>query len=261
MKQTKIMVMAGTKDAHNIIYELSDLEEIYVIATATTNRGTELARSSGADELEQGCLDAIDLAKIINTRQINVIIDATHPFAANATLNAIRATEMTGINYLRFERPQSKLPDNKLINQVSSFSEAVKLILKYKERRIFHMAGVKTLHHLTEKIEGRRIIARVLPSINSIKICLELGLPSRNIIAMEGTFSSDFNRALMEEYQIDVVLTKESGQIGGTLSKIKAALELNLQVIVVLRPVIKELQGKKVFDQVEDLISEINKKI
>jgi precorrin-6A/cobalt-precorrin-6A reductase len=255
------MVMAGTKDAHNIISELSTLEEIHIIATATTNRGKELARSSGADDVLQGRLDANDLAKIISSRHINVIIDATHPFAANATLNAIRAAEMTGIIYLRFERPRSKLPDNKLIHQVSSFSEALELILKHKEGRIFHMAGVTTLHHLTEKIEGIRIVARVLPSSNSIKRCLELGLPSRNIVAMEGTFSSDFNRALMEEYQIDMVLTKDSGQIGGTLSKIKAALELDLQVVVVMPPMIKELRGKKVFNQVEDLISEINKKI
>jgi precorrin-6A/cobalt-precorrin-6A reductase len=261
MRHNKIMVMAGTKDAHNIISELSTLEETHIIATATTNRGMELARSSGADDVLQGRLDANDLAKIISSRHINVIIDATHPFAANATLNAIRAAEMTGIIYLRFERPRSKLPDNKLIHQVSSFSEALELILKHKEGRIFHMAGVTTLHHLTEKIEGIRIIARVLPSSNSIKRCLELGLLSRNIVAMEGTFSSDFNRALMEEYQIDMVLTKDSGQIGGTLSKIKAALELDLQVVVVMPPMIKELRGKKVFNQLEDLIGEINKKI
>jgi precorrin-6A/cobalt-precorrin-6A reductase len=63
----------------------------------------------------------------------------------------------------------------------------------------------------------------------------------------------------MEEYRIDVVLTKDSGQIGGTLSKIKAALKLDLEVVVVKPPVIKELQGKKIFNQVEELIDEIEK--
>lgn len=261
MRQTKIMVMAGTRDSRKIISELSAWEEIHIIATATTTHGAELARNSGADDVVEGRLDAGDLAEIIKFSQINVIIDATHPFAANATLNAIRAAEMTDIIYIRFERPRSKLPDNKLIHLVSSFSEALELILKLKEGRIFHMAGVTTLHHLTEKIEGIRIVARVLPSSYSIKRCLELGLPSRNIVAMEGTFSSDLNQALMEEYKIDVVLTKDSGQIGGTPSKIKAALALDLQLVVVMPPVIRELHGKKVFNQVEDLIGGIHKRL
>jgi precorrin-6A/cobalt-precorrin-6A reductase len=261
MRHTKIMVMAGTSDAHNTISELSALEEIHILATATTTHGAELARISGADDVVEGRLDAGDLAEMIKSRQINVIIDATHPFAANATRNAIKAAEITGISYLRFERPRSKLPENKLIHKVSSFSEALELILKLNPVRIFHVAGVTTLHLLTERIEGIRIVARVLPSSYSIKRCLELGLPSRNIVAMEGIFSSDFNRAIMEEYKIDLVLTKDSGQIGGTPSKIKAALELDLQVVVVMPPVIRELQEKKVFNQVEDLIGEIQKKL
>jgi len=261
MRQTKIMVMAGTSDAHNIISELSAWKEIHILATATTTHGAELARISGADDVVEGRLDVGDLAEIIKSRQINVIIDATHPFAANATRNAIRAAEMTGISYLRFERPRSKLPDNELIHLVYSFSEALELIQKLNQGRIFHMAGVTTLHHLTERIEGIRIVARVLPSSYSIKRCLELGLPSRNIVSMEGTFSSDFNRALMEEYKIDVVLTKDSGQIGGTPSKIKAAIALDLQVVVVMPPVVMELQGKKVFNQIGDLIGEMQKKL
>jgi precorrin-6A/cobalt-precorrin-6A reductase len=261
MRQTKIMVMAGTRDAHKIIAELSAWEKTHITATATTTHGAELARNSGADDVVEGRLDARDLAEIIKSRQITVFIDATHPFAVNATLNAIKAAEMAGIIYLRFERPRSKFPDNELINLVSSFSEALELILKLNKKRIFHMAGVTTLHNLTERIEGIRIVARVLPSSYSIKRCLELGLPSHNIVAMEGTFSSNFNQALMEEYKIDVVLTKESGQIGGTISKIKAAIALDLQVIVVMPPMVRELQGKKVFNQVEDLIGEINKKL
>jgi precorrin-6A/cobalt-precorrin-6A reductase len=259
MRKTEIMVMAGTRDARNIISELSNWGEIHILATATTTHGAELARSSGADEVVEGRLDAVDMSEIIGSRQINFIIDATHPFAANATLNAIRAAENTGITYLRLERPRSKLPDNKLLNVVCSFREAVELIIELNEERVFHMAGVTNLHYLTERIEGIRIVTRVLPSIYSINKCLELGLPPQNIVAMEGTFSPDFNRALMQEYKINLVLTKDSGQIGGTPSKIAAALELNLPVIVVKPPEVRELHGKKIFNHVEDLIGEITK--
>ncbi len=61
----------------------------------------------------------------------------------------------------------------------------------------------------------------------------------------------------MEEYQIEIVLTKESGDSGGVTSKIQAALDLNIPVVIVMRPEIKELQGKKVFDDVNCVCDEI----
>jgi precorrin-6A/cobalt-precorrin-6A reductase len=74
---------------------------------------------------------------------------------------------------------------------------------------------------------------------------------------MEGTFSSRFNGILMEEFQIKVVLTKESGQSGGTMSKIQAALDQEVPVVVVMRPKIEELKGKLVFGEVDLLVDEV----
>ena len=58
------------------------------------------------------------------------------------------------------------------------------------------------------------------------KKSLEIGLPGKNLIAMQGTFSKEFNQALMKEYDAQVVITKDSGDFGGTPSKIEAAIEL-----------------------------------
>jgi precorrin-6A/cobalt-precorrin-6A reductase len=264
------MVMAGTSDARQIIECLSS-RGVNVMATATTRHGAELARKTGALNVLEGRFDADKLAEIINENSIGLLIDATHPFASEATRNAIRASELSGAEYIRFERPPTELPDSEIVFRCSSFEDAahqIIQILNLNEKdgneknsaikgRVFHLAGVNTLHHLTCKVPPELIVARVLPSVYSVKKSLELGIPHRNIVAMEGTFSPQFNSILMEEYQIGVVLTKESGESGGTSSKIQAAINLDIPVVIVMRPEIRELQGKTVIDDVKSLCDDV----
>lgn len=254
------MIMAGTSEARKIIKELSFLN-FSILATTTTNHGAELARTSGANKVIRERLDASKLAEIIKNNDIEILVDATHPFAVEATRNAIKAADKMEVDYLRFERSSTPLPESDIIYKCASFNEAVDNILKLvkDDGRILHLAGVMTLHYLTEKIDPERIVARILPADFSLKKCQELGLPTQNIIAMEGTFSKEFNQALMEEYDISIVVTKDSGESGGTPSKIEAALDLKIPVIIIRRPLVSELRGKKVFSNMDSLIEEIIK--
>lgn len=251
--------MAGTSDAREIIKFFSSIEDITVLATATTRHGTDLGQSSGADKVLEGRFNSDELVKIIKENNIQLLVDVTHPFASLATQNAIIAAETSGVQYMRFERPPTELPDNELLHKCSSFESAVREILKILNQtedhqgQIFHLAGVNTLHYLTSKIDPKMIVARVLPSVYSVKKCLELGISHNNIIAMEGTFSPELNRVLMKEFDIGIVLTKESGQSGGTKSKIQSALDSNIPIVIVMRPELVELQGKPVFDDAKSL--------
>jgi len=279
-----VLVMAGTSDARKIISDLSEKERISVLATATTPHGVELAQRSGANKVLEGFFDSEKLTNIIQDNDIELLIDATHPFAAAATQNAIKASNSEGIPYIRFERPETELPDSDLIHQVHSFEDAADIIKEilgqnkhlnqesfnqsefsngrnssknFANGKVLHLAGVNTIHYVTEVISPEFVVARVLPTVYSVKKSLELGIPHDNIIAMEGTFSPRFNGILMEEFQIKVVLTKESGQSGGTISKIQAAIMGKVPVVIVMRPEIEELKGKIVFDEVELLVAEV----
>jgi len=254
----RIMVMAGTSDATVAIKRLKSLQDdIYILATAVTSYGAEIARSAGADEVISKPLPLDDLIGIIEKHKIDVLVDSTHPFAAEATRNAIQASKETGITYLRLERPPTQLPENVLIHQVTSFPEAAHLAKTISNGRILHLAGVSTLHYLTEVVDADKIVARVLTNPYSVKKSLETGLPGENIIAMQGIFTPEFNKALIREYGAKLVVTKDSGEVGGTPSKIEAALELEIPVIVVLRPEISELDQEKVSSSVDDMIKEI----
>ena len=253
--------MAGTSDAVRIISKLVDHLDLEVIATTTTSYGGDLALSAGADEIIVGRLGSQEIADILEVNKIDLLVDATHPYASEATLNAIKSVQKSGIEYIRFERPSITIPNNNKVFEVSSFEEAAKKAWDMMEDnvngKIMHLAGVSTITHMIRKIPPRLIVARVLPMVFSIKKCLELGIPSVNIIAMQGTFSKEFNKALMKEYAIELVITKESGETGGAPFKIDAAISLEIPIIIVKRPKILELENKIVFNNVDDLVDKI----
>jgi precorrin-6A/cobalt-precorrin-6A reductase len=255
----RVMVMAGTSDAVCIIGKLAEYEDLEVIATTTTSYGGDLALSAGADKIIVGRQGVQEIVKLLDINRIDLLVDATHPFASEASINAIKASHKFGIKYIRYERPSIKIPDQ--VFEVSSFQEAGIMAKKIMEKnlnaRMMHLAGVTTLNEITKTIDPKLIVARILPMISSIKKCFKIGIPSDNIIAMQGTFSKEFNKALMKEYAIGVVVTKESGETGGTHSKIAAANELEIPLIIVKRPIIREMENESVFKDIDHLLKNI----
>ena len=69
---------------------------------------------------------------------------------------------------------------------------------------------------------------------------------------MQGPFSREFNQAVFAAYRAEVVVTKNSGAIGGTDEKLMAAMELGLKLIVVERPA---LVPKEAFCSISDLVN------
>jgi precorrin-6A/cobalt-precorrin-6A reductase len=257
----RIMVMAGTSDAVCIIGNLANHEDIEIIATTTTRYGGDLAVSAGADEIIVGRLGVQEICDLIIVNKIDLLVDATHPFASEASINAVKAAHTSNIKYIRYERPSITLPDNNNLFEVSSFNEAsikaCELMKDNPKSRLLHLAGVTTLIQMTNFIDPKSIVVRVLPIVYSIKKCMSIGILNENIIAMQGCFSKEFNKALMNEYTIDVIVTKESGKTGGTLSKIAAAIELKIPIIIVKRPVISELENERIFNDINDMVNYI----
>ena len=78
---------------------------------------------------------------------------------------------------------------------------------------------------------------RVLPSTEVMQSCLELGYSPKYIIAMQGPFTYDLNKAMYEATKAEVVVMKNSGLIGGSDTKLAAAIDCGLTVVVIDRPV------------------------
>ncbi|HIH61909.1 MAG TPA: precorrin-6A reductase [Methanobacteriales archaeon] len=251
-----ILVMAGTHDAVEIIKKLKESTDHRIIATTTTDYGGRLAKAAGADKIITEALNKGRLVQVLKIENVNMIIDATHPFAVKATENAIRASDETLTYYIRFERPTPELDMDVL--RVDSFKVAGRVaakILKEKDGNILHLAGVSTLKDVIDQIGAERIVVRVLPHPHSIEACYRMGITGERIIAMQGTFSRALNREIMKEYNAIAVITKESGETGGLIEKVKAAEDLGIPVILVNRPSLEKLDDKLVFDDMDELLA------
>ena len=115
--------------------------------------------------------------------------------------------------------------------------------------------GSKELHAYAVREEIRkRLFVRVLPGVESIEICHREQIPGKQIIAMQGPFGTELNEALIRQYDIGVLVTKESGQAGGFPEKIRAAEHTKIPVVMIKNP--EQAGGmsmEKVLSEIETL--------
>lgn len=81
-----------------------------------------------------------------------------------------------------------------------------------------------------------RLYPRVLPTHEALNICEEMRIPHRNILALQGPFSLEMNVAMLRQYAISYLVTKDGGRAGGYEEKQQAAEQTGVQLILVGRP-------------------------
>jgi len=229
-----ILVLAGTSEGRKAAAAL-EKEGLPVIASTATDYGRELLRLDFKGEIISRRLDLEAMQKLIIDKGITRLLDATHPYATVATATAVEACRLSGISYERLERAASEPEALTGVIEAGSIEEAATTAASYSGS-IFLTTGSSRLEHYTAFIDPSRLVVRILPVAASLEKCLSLKIPPANIIAMQGPFDEETNRALFKRYKAAAVITKESGPTGGTAEKIKAAHSLNIPVILLTRP-------------------------
>ena len=177
-------------------------------------------------------------------------IDATHPYAVEATKNIKAAAEKAGVGYLRLLRPASPLPENCLVFE--SAKQAAEA-LAAKEGNLLLATGAKELAQFAA-IPPERLYPRVLPTLESIAACEAANIPHRNIIAMQGPFSFALNQAMMEQFHIRWLITKDGGAAGGFDEKAAAASAAGAQLVVIRRPPEQGKTASEVLKRCKEMI-------
>lgn len=232
-----ILVLAGTRDGRELALELAQKGYNVLLSVVSTYGGALVRQSNLA--VRVGALDELGLKELILESQIQLVIDASHPYAANVSINTMAACSSMGLPYIRYERPVTDLPDYSRLYTVASAAEAAQTASSLGEV-LFLTIGSRTLSIFKNEpsLVKHRIIARVLPDVSVLQECFRLGFHPRDIVAMEGPFSHELNVAMFRQYQAGIIITKNSGSIGGTDAKITAAMELNLPLVVIDRPAV-----------------------
>ncbi|MDH7480030.1 MAG: precorrin-6A reductase [Syntrophomonadaceae bacterium] len=252
-----ILLLGGTREAREVACCLQQQGKAILFSSAT-ELGLEILGAAGAGiELRAGSLNADQIADLLQQRRVKLVLDCTHPFSADISRNAMKACQKRSVRYLRLERPATSGNYSGLI-RARDFVEAAERAAEI-EGSIMLTIGVKHLpEFLSRRRPGQQLIARVLPRIESIQRCQQLGFAPSQLIAAQGSFSVEFNRALFSEYRVTAVVAKDSGLNGGTEAKLEAARQLGIKFILVERP---NLEYFEVFRSVEELVEVALKEI
>ena len=224
-----VVVFSGTTEGRELSRQLAALG-IEVTVSVATPLGQEEQGSTPGVTVRCGRLLPDEMAALLGDAAL--CIDATHPYAVEATKNIKAAAEKAGVEYLRLLRPASPLPENCLVFE--SAKQAAEA-LAAKEGNLLLATGAKELAQFAA-IPPERLYPRVLPTLESITACEAANIPHRNIIAMQGPFSFALNQAMMEQFHIRWLVTKDGGAAGGFDEKAAAASAAGAQLVVIRRP-------------------------
>lgn len=223
-----VLVFGGTTEGRLLADELLKRGFEVTVSVATPLGAEELSGLPGL-ELWVGRKDVQELEQAV--KSFDRCIDATHPYAVLASGNIRAACQQAGVPLSRLSRPESQKEG---VIEVNSCAQAAEFLAK-EEGNILLTTGSKELAAFGG-ISPQRLYARVLPCRESLEACEALGIPHRNILALQGPFGQKMNEAMLEQYRIRWLVTKDGGAAGGFPEKLAAAQAMGVPVVLVKRP-------------------------
>lgn len=229
----KVILFGGTYEGRVIAAKLGE-KNIPTLVCITTEYGESLLPSSPALEIRTGPLDKTSMGELLQREKPSLVIDATHPYAAVVSKNILSLCQTHDIKLLLLQRENSPINGDAL-----TFTNINELIAWLNENPgiIFSTLGAKGSLALTTVNDYReRVWLRILPDVGTLSKCQEAGFSPQQIICMQGPFTGELNQAMFQHAKADILLTKESGDIGGFYEKIAAARRNNMRVAILQRP-------------------------
>jgi precorrin-6x reductase len=234
LPQGAAWVFSGTSDGNALARALA--ESLPVVVSAATEHGGALAASPKLTVWagRQG-VEARRQALVASGAR--VLVDATHPYATLMSEQLLGLARELDIPYLRYERASDYLPADGVWRATPQLAAQTAIA---SGQRIFLATGSKDLATYLQApgAADKQWFLRLTADPELIERAVALGVPRERICAMQGPFSAAFNEALWRDWQIDCVVTKDSGGVGGYGAKVTAARALGIPLVVQGRPVI-----------------------
>lgn len=229
----KLLIFGGTSEGRVLCEALSRQGREGVVCTATPYGGGMVDGLPGITVRSER-LNSEKMEAFIQAGTFDRVVDATHPYAQEVTLNIRAACERAGVQYIRVLR--EKLADAAGIRLLPDIRAAVDY-LNGTSGRVLLTTGSKELEPFCALHEyHNRLFARVLPDAEVIRHCNRLGFSGAQIIAMQGPFSHDLNLAMLRQLDCRYLVTKNTGSAGGLENKVSAALEAEVEIVMIARP-------------------------
>ena len=259
-----LLVFAGTTEGTDFAKKALEKEHTVTVSVATEYGSSLIQKelsAAGTDlthlHVLHGRLSADEIASV--AAHFDAIVDATHPYASEVTANLLAASSLSFVPYFRLQRKTdcdtSILSSLRAYREFDTMEELARSLSK-TQGNIFVSTGSRDLDFYKIIPDyAERLFVRVLPSAESIEKCRAAGFDQSHIIAMQGAFSAELNRALFSEYGCRILVTKKSGKAGGFLQKIEAACGLGMEVYALKAPAEQAGFDGRVFSSPEEVLS------
>jgi precorrin-6A/cobalt-precorrin-6A reductase len=217
----RVLLLGGTGEARELAEWL--LPSGAEVISSLAGRVTDPRLPAGRVRIG-GFGGAEGLADWLRAERIDVVVDATHPFAERITAHAVTAAAACGLPLLLVRRPAWAPQAGDVWRQVPSLDHAASLV---GDRRVFLTIGRQGLSRFAN-VAAWFLIRCVDPPAPP--------LPSRSeIVLSRGPFTVAGETELMRDHRIDVLVTKNSGGPAAS-AKLQAARELGIPVLMIDRP-------------------------
>lgn len=236
MKQ--ILIFAGTTEGRGLAERLCSLQMPCTVCVATQYGGQVMGERPGLT-VRTGRMGPEEMRRFIREGDYAAVVDATHPYATLVSKHIRGSIQGLSMPYLRLKRDTDmagiieEKPDRLLY---FDSHEACAAYLAGTKGNILLTTGSRELAVYAGAVSRSRLFVRVIPSIESLQACNACEIIGRQIIAMQGPFASEMNRALIAQFHIRYLVTKESGTTGGFGEKVEAACAAGIPALVIGNP-------------------------
>lgn len=226
IQRLRVLILGGTAEANRLAEAVADdprIDAVLSYAGRTENP------TPPPISWRVGGFGGIDgLIHYLAAEKIARVVDATHPFAAQMSANAVAACAIAAVPLLALERPAWQRESRDHWIEVDDLPAAAKA-LGAASRRVFLGIGRQFLNQFAAHPQHQYLVRLVDPPRGA------LPLPGAEVIVARGPFDRAGDHALLKHHRIEIVVARNAGGDSAS-AKIEAARDLGLPVVMVRRP-------------------------
>lgn len=234
-----ILILGGTLEASALARALA---ERGARATLSYAGRVETPRAQPVPTRSGGFGGVAGLTDYLGAQRITHLVDATHPFAAQMSRNAVLAAEAAGVDLIAYTRPAWQPGPGDDWRRVADIPGAVSA-LAGPARRVFLALGRMHLPDFAAQPQHHYLL-RLVDAPDSPP-----PLPRHTVVVARGPFSEGDDVALMRQHGIELVVAKNAGGTGAA-AKLAAARALGLPVVMIDRPALPPRREATTLDEV-----------
>ncbi len=227
MPAKRLLILGGTTEAAELARRVADAFDDRVRVTSSLAGRLQPARTLPGQTRVGGFGGTLGIIDYLKNEAIDMVVDATHPFARNISDQAAAACVIAGVPELMVARPPWRSRPGDQWLEVDNFEQAAELLPRVAER-VFLTTGPGMIEAFSRVVDVWFLVRLFQPPVGV------LPLAKYTIVTSRPPFTVERERALFREHRIDTLVTKQSG--GPTDAKLAAARDAGARVVMIRRP-------------------------